>query len=597
MDLRIFILSLMLWLSPAYSLTLEQLDQLNTSVFQYPSKALNNIHDIEQNLHSYLDPKVLQLRMSAFKCETYLQLGENAAAINVARLNEARAKQLKLDEARPYFLNCMAQAYVNYGNYQQALPLIHSSIAMSRRLEQPQALINGLWLRSQLDAKVQHNDTAIEDLRLALDLYPQVRRHDAQWLLTPIAYLNASMAKLLMDVNEPNEARLFLDKALRDEDSAGKIALNLSIDAANIAQANSQSKLRDHYIQIARSKLAELGSPFELAIAYKQIAFIDFSSGKYSSAEQLLNLSINTFKKETNASATISALHLLAQVKLAQGKEKSGLELMNEAVTTAKLKKRYTDLKLCYAVLANYFAQKQNFALAYDYQLKQFQAAEKEALSIQKIWLSHLKSGLSRQQQVSNKQQSTSVATLPSQLIPSELLPVLFILISLIIFIAWYNRQPAKSALEIKEPMPIKPNATGKQKLEDMLTVSKHAHYPLSLLVLDPSGVVSSQIPQMIEQLKTKLRDQDLLFLQEKHQLLIMLPHTSEAAALNVIEQLSDTVAEWQNDSKVNIGLASMQQFDNLQSMIKRANVSQLRRLKPVSQNRHYQQATRRSGT
>lgn len=596
MDLRIIILSFMLWLSPAYSLTLEQLEQLNTLVFQYPSKALNNIHGIEQNLQSYLDPKVLQLRMSAFKCETYLQLGENAAAINLARLNEARAKQLKLDEARPYFLNCMAQAYVNYGNYQQALPLLHSSIAMSRRLEQPQALINGLWLRSQLDAKVQHNDTAIEDLRLALDLYPQVKRHDAQWLLTPIAYLNASMAKLLMDVNEPKEAKLFLDKALRDKDSAGKIALNLSIAAANLAQSNHQAKLRDHYTQIARSNLAELGSPFELAVAYKQIAFIDFSSGKYSSAEQLLHLSINTFKKESNASATISALHLLAQVELAQGKEKLGLELMNEAVATAKQKKRYTDLKLCYAVLADYFAKKQDYALAYDYQLKQFKASEKESLFIQKIWLSHLKSDLSRQQQVSNRQQSTSVAALPSQLIPRELLPILFILLSLIIFIAWYYRQPSKSSLEIKEPMPVRPNATGKQKLEDMLSVSKHANYPLSLLVLDPSGVLSSEIPLMIAQLKTKLRVQDLLFLQEKQQLLIMLPHTSEAAALNVIEQLSDTVAEWQNDSKVNIGLASMQQFDNLQSMIKRANISQLRRLKPVSQNRQYQ-PSRKSGS
>ncbi|ABZ75012.1 response regulator receiver protein [Shewanella halifaxensis HAW-EB4] len=583
MDFRIIVLSFSLWLSPAYSLTLEQLEQLNTSVFQYPSKALNNIHDIEQQLHAYLDPKVLQLRMSAFKCETYLQLGENAAAINLARFNDAKAKRLKLEQARPYFLNCMAQAYVNYGNYQQALPLIHSSITLSRRLEQPQALINGLWLRSQLDAKVQHNDTAIEDLRLALDLYPQVEQQNEQWLLTPIAYLNVSMAKLLMGENEQKEANGFLDKALKDEGSAGKIALNLSIDAANLALSNNHPKLRDHYVQIARSKLPELGSPFELAEAYKQIAFIDFSSGKYSSAEQLLHLSINTFKKESNASATISALHLLAQVKLAQGQESLGLEQMTEAIVIADQKNRYTDLKLCYAVLAKYFAEKGSFALAYDYQLKQFQAAENEALFIQNIWLSHLKSDLSRQQQASEELQSSDAVVMPRQLIPNSFLPIIFVLFSLAIFITWYHRQTPKTSPETKEPIQIKPNATGKQKLEDMLSVSKHAHYPLSLLVLDPSGVLSSDIAVMIEQLKTKLREQDLLFLQSEQQLLIMLPHTSEDAAINVIEQLSGIVAVWQNDSKVSIGLASMQQFDNLQSMVKRANVSQLRRLKPVS--------------
>ncbi|MGS0680008.1 histidine kinase [Shewanella sp. 125m-7] len=583
MDFRIIVLSFLLWCSPAYSSTLEHLDQLNTAVFQYPNQALETIHDIEKNLHAYLDPKVLQLRMSAFKCETYLQLGENAAAINLARFNEAKAKRLKLDEVRPYFLNCMAQAYVNYGNYQQALPLIHSSITMSRRLEQAQALINGLWIRSQLDAKVQHNDTAIEDLRLALDLYPQVSQQNEPWLLTPIAYLNAAMAKLLMAENEEEEATKFLNKALQDKHSAGKMALNVSISAANLAQANNQVKLRDHYVQEARTKLAELGSPFELAKAYMQIAFIDFNSGKYTSAEQLLHLSINTLKKESNASATISALHLLAQVNLAQGQENLGLEQMNEAIAIAKQKDLYTDLKYCYTVLATYFAEKQNFALAYDYQLKQFQAAENETLFIQNIWLSHLKSDLSRQQQASENLQSTSAQVISSQLIPSQFLPIIVILVSLIIFIGWYHRQTAKAPSITKEPPPIRPNATGNQKLEDMLSVSKHANYKLSLLVLDPSNILASDVPIMIEQLRSKLRDQDLLFLQSEQQLVVMLPHTSEAAAINVIEQLSEVVAVWQNDSKVNIGLASMQQFDNLQSMIKRANISQLRRLKPVS--------------
>ncbi|MCL1137996.1 tetratricopeptide repeat protein [Shewanella pneumatophori] len=583
MDFRLIVASFLLWLSPAHSLTLEQFDQLNSATFQYPSKALNNIHLIEKNIKGHANPRVLQLRLNALKCETYLQLGENAAAINLARLNEAKAKQLQVDEARPYFLNCMAQAYVNFGNYQRALPLIHSSISLSRSLEQPQALINGLWLRSQLDADVLRNNTAIEDLRLALDLYPLVASQTRQWLLTPIAYLKISMAKQLLEEGEQQEAFTYLNKALKHPDSEGKVALSLLIDAANLAQLNQQPKLRDDYIQQARSKLAELGTPTELAIAYKEIAFIDFASGKYSSAEQLLHLSLNTFKKQSNTREMMSALRLLGQVKLAQGQQDLGLEKLEQAIAIAKEQKRYTDLKLSYAILAEYFAAKKNFELAYEYQLKQFQAAENNTSFVQNIWLSHLKSDLSRQQQVSSEQLTNNAAIMPSQLIPSPFIPILFILFSLIIFIAWYHRQTPNKHATNKEPAPIKPNATGKQRLEDMLAISKHANYQLSLLVLNPSEIQASDMPIMIEQLKTKLREQDLLFLQSEQQLLIMLPHTSESGAVNVIKQLSETVALWQNDSKVNIGLACMQQFDNLQSMIKRANVSQLRRAKPIS--------------
>ena len=87
-------------------------------------------------------------------------------------------------------------------------------------------------------------------------------------------------------------------------------------------------------------------------------------------------------------------------------------------------------------------------------------------------------------------------------------------------------------------------------------------------------------MPIVIEQLKTKLREQDVLLQQSDQQIVIMLPHTSEQGAINVIDQLASTIKVWQEDSKVNIGLACMQQFDDLESMIKRANISELRKLK-----------------
>ncbi|MCL1059762.1 histidine kinase [Shewanella gelidimarina] len=580
MDFRIIVLCLACWISPVYAGTLEQLDQLNTLVFQYPSQALSEINTLEGHFEGVVRSDSILMRLSALKCESYIQLGENAAAVNLARLSEARAKQSGLEQARPYFLNCMAQAYANVGDYQQALPLLYSSISLSRQLKQPQALISGLWLRSLLNANVNHNSAAIEDLRLALDIYPDMTQQKQKWTWPPKGYLYTSMAKQLAEIGEQKEAEKNLKKALNEETTQGKVLLFIALDMARFAQQNQQPNLRNKYTQIARVKLAELGTPLELAIAYKTIALIDFDSGKYSSAEQLLNLSLSTFRKEADVINTISVLWLNAQVKLKRHNEAAGLTLMEQAISLAKDNARYSDLKNCYATLATYFAEQGKFSLAYQYQLKQLDALENETLSIKHIWLSQLKADLSRKEQITPPTHSLITATTSNGIMFSSFFPIALVIVSLVIFITWYQRKLPQQKQTEHLIVNLDTKMDKKQSLEALLNINKQAGYPLSLLVFNPKHIIAADVPIVIEQLQTKLREQDVLLQQSDQQIIIVLPHTSEQGAMNVIKQLSSTISVWQEESKVNIGLASMQQFDDLHSMIKRANINQLRKLK-----------------
>ena len=233
------------------------------------------------------------------------------------------------------------------------------------------------------------------------------------------------MAKQLANIGEYKEAEIYLKKALKEPSSQGKVLLFIALDMATFAQQNQQPNLRDKYTQIARVKLAELGTPLELAMAYYAIAVIDFNSGKYSSAEQLINLSLRTFEKESDAIGTIAALRLNAQIKLKQYREAAGLSLMEQAISLAEDKSRYADLKISYGILASYFAKQRKFLIAYKYQQKQLDALEKETQFKTDIWLSQLKSGLSREQQIAAPNHSLLIAATADTIIPKSLLPII----------------------------------------------------------------------------------------------------------------------------------------------------------------------------
>ncbi|MEI8601305.1 hypothetical protein P4S55_10105 [Shewanella sp. PP-Sp27a-2] len=134
MDFRVLVLSLLLWLIPFGASAIDQLDELTELVYQYPSKALTQITALEKQFTTSATSDINRLRLSVLKCQNLLQLGENEAAINVAQLGEANAKQLKLDQVRPYFLICQDRRQSQLQQYSECAALAGFSHYLSATL-------------------------------------------------------------------------------------------------------------------------------------------------------------------------------------------------------------------------------------------------------------------------------------------------------------------------------------------------------------------------------------------------------------------------------------------------------------------------------
>lgn len=612
MDFRCILLSLIFWLTPIevngeehisssntlryqhpdtaintistflYNKPEQPLNRFNTLLYQYPNQVLETVNHLERKLAKGSLSETTQLRISLLKCNAYLQIGENEAALNLARLSAAKAKKTKHESARPYLMLCMAEAYANLNDIQQALPLLYSAITSARQNQQPQALVSGLWLRSKLDARVENYDPAKDDLTLALDLYPELHDQQSPWSWPPKAYLLATMAKLQQYTGDTEKAAFFMERALKSPHVEGKIALNLALDMAKIALENKQEKIRKSALKQARLLLPDLGTELELAYAYSQIAYIDFHTKRFDSATQLLNLSIKTFTKQHKTIENMRAKCLLAQVKLTRGIKSEGVKLMLDAIKIGTKNQFYQDLELSYRVLSQYYAENGNFELAFQYQQKRFHIQKNENDYIKRIWLLQLKSDSSRQAVLQEHKTQPTKTLLPVPLIFTQNTYIFTVIILIILIILMtYKHLLRKKTKPLTNAIPTSiQDITDFTAIEQLLNNSKQAHTSLSLLLFDPSEINKHNFPAVIAQLKNTLREQDKILHYDNNQLLIFLPHTSEKGALNVIQQLTVTLSPWQHSHRVNIGLSSMQQFDNMDSMIKRASINLLSKMK-----------------
>ncbi|WP_299008112.1 histidine kinase [uncultured Shewanella sp.] len=609
MDFRCILFSLIFWLTPT-EISCEELDysnkpllspqpeqviatidtflrnqpeaplnRFNTLLYQYPNQVLTTVNHLEEALSTNSLSENVQLRINLIKCNAYLQIGENEAALALAKLSEAKIKTIKNEQAKPYFMLCMAEAYANLNNIQQALPLLYSAITLAQQNEQPQALISGLWLRSQLDTRIENYDPAKDDLTLALDLYSEIEQQQNPWSWPPKAYLYASMAKLQQKTGQVEKAEMFMQYAFNSPNVAGKIALNLALDMAKITLENKQVKKRKNALKQARLLLPELGSELELAYAYSKIAYIDFHTRRFDSATQLLNLSIRTFSQQNKTIENMRAKCLLAQVKLTRGIRSEGVKLMLEAINMGLQHQFYQDLEQAYRVLSQYYAENGHFKQAYHYQERRFETQKNENDYIKRIWLLQLKADASRQEVLNAyKPQQPSNYFNAAFILPQSgyILAVVALLILLAIMLYQYfsKAQYTVQAHQIPEK-----SLTELSVMERILISSKQDNTPLSLLVFNTSHVHKSQISDLVSELKKTLREEDKI-IKNKQQVLILLPRTSETGANNVIQQLTLTLTPWQPPYKVSIGLSTMQQFDNLESMIKRASINLLSKIK-----------------
>ena len=80
------------------------------------------------------------------------------------------------------------------------------------------------------------------------------------------------------------------------------------------------------------------------------------------------------------------------------------------------------------------------------------------------------------------------------------------------------------------------------------------------------------------------LREQDKILRQKSNQVAILLPFTTDKGATRVVNQLAIIIQPYQS-VKVNFGIASLQQLDSLDSLIKRAELNQLGNLQKWHQS------------
>ncbi|GGI83076.1 tetratricopeptide repeat-containing diguanylate cyclase [Shewanella gelidii] len=592
MEFRQIVLCLLLWVPTAFSQSISnedahaQMDDLNQLIYQYADKAMVQISELEQALEQHSRSDITRLRLNLLKCEALMELGETKAAINVAQMGDAQAKLLRLEEARPYFLNCLADAHTSTGNLKVALPLFDAAIRLAKQYQQPQALVNALRQRGQIDTDTENFGAAIEDLRLALDIYPDLSTQARNWSWPPIAYIYGAMGNLFYVSGDLKQAIHYSNLAIQSTDVEGKVRHVLVRNAAKMHFDNDDTARGEQLLAQARAMMSQLTGPIDIASSYAIIASIDLSRGRLESAEQLTQLASSTFKSTNKKTLVMRSKRLLAQIKFAKGEPEQALQLMQEAIHQGVELKQFYDLVYFYQIMINHYADTNNYEKAFEYQQLQYQAQNAATDRLNDARFIQYKARLNQHDLAQTQaQQSISQHSQDKTTQLSWAYSIIFVLgMLLIAILIWYliNRSNQRY---LNDPLPIDDALPTNQKLDAMLNSAKKSNSPMSLLLIDTGNIRQVDLPVMLDELKEKLREQDLLVRFATDQAVVVLPYTSTNGAEFVGEQLTSQIKAWQPDTPVNIGIASLQQFDTLPSMVRRASVNRLTKRKNVDSN------------
>ncbi len=565
----------------ASELTMATLDELNTYLHQYPSKAIKQIAQLESSATKQQSSDLLKLRLTLLKCETLIELGENQAAINLAKMGDAQAKLLKLDQARPYFLNCLADAHSGYDNLKLALPLFDSAMQLARRYQQPQALINTLRLRGQLDTETENFTAAIEDLRLSLDLLSELDSQPINWSWPPSAYVYAAMGNLMYASGDINQAIYYSKVANNQSNTLGKIKHVVLLNLAIMTLANNEHDKSDYYLEKAKEQIPVLDSELDLAIAYSTISVIDLRRNRIANAKRLALMSRSTFEKNMKQTLLMRNNRQLAEIAFVQNDQAKALDYMQQAINLGIQLYLPTDLAHFYHIMAEYFAKQNDFEKAFNYRTRQNKALSQANDKLSNARFIQYKARLS-QHSIENTQvtQSLTKDSLNTQSKLNWAYALIFILglILLCVIVLWFMKLQRTQYID-KQLHPSEKSQPSNQ-LENLLNNAKQTNSPLTLILMKTTHIRQVDLPQMLDQIKVKLREQDELVRHNLDEVIIILPYTSVQGAEFVIEQLLPSIQPWQPNHRVHMGLACLQQFDTVQSLIKRASANQLNKVK-----------------
>lgn len=588
MAIRLATLSLWLWCALAFAVNNADeeakavMDTLDALIFQDTHLALSTISKLEQQVSNKPINGKTQLRLSLMKCNALVESGSFRAALNVAKAGDSFAKKLKLEQTRPYFLNCMAVAHMNLDNLKVALPLFDSAANLAKRVQQTDALIAALFERGQIETSAENFSSAIEDLQLALELYDEVNHTNTSWSRPPKALIYAAMANLLYITGDLQQAITYAERSLHQKETKGMLSHSLHRNIAKMYFDHGDHELGEAALNTSLSLMSQVQLPPRvLSYSYAIISSIELSRGHYSVAEELAEKALSTFKSLENRAAVMRASRLLAQTKFALQKPEQAINLMRFAIHEAEELKQYYDLNIFYQILANYYAEQGRYHLAYEFRKQQGEAAIQSNQDLSNERLLQFKARLNQHHlaQAENQQSVLQQTTQKSiQLTWAYRLTFTLSLVIIILFI--FSLVQRNRGLALARATASASPITREQKLESMFDNALKSRRPLTLVLLDITNIRQVDLPQRLDELKQSLRSQDLLLRYSSSQVIIALPYTTEKGAEFVSQQLSNTISNWQSDTQISIGIGSLQPFDTLPSLIKRANINRLNKAK-----------------
>ena len=547
----------------------EQLDVINSINSQKSEDARTLIEALERLQSTQSFSNVETLRLSLLRCFNLLEFGEFNQAITLAKQGELNARELKYDIARPYFIQCEASAHQSLGNTLQEQLQSEEALRLARRYSEKQAMVNGLYLRSRQNTNLENYNQSIEDLRLALDIFDEAQEQFQQWYLLPKSYLKAEISNVFFSMGDMSQALHFAEQVEQDNSSFGKLNFAFAINLAriNIALNNKDKVLA--YLHTAIAENNKNTAEKDLAISNAILAGIHLYTGNIDTAEKLAKSSITVLKVYQEPIYVMRIKRTLAKIYFAQNKDSQALSLLNEIIEQASELKQFSDLEEFNQIISEYYATKNQFELAYQFQIQRFDAAKQATAKLNNAHFVQYQARLAEQN--TPPPIEDELTTNINQNLAITALIILLLSIGLVFFL---TKKPQAVLTDTKEE-------TQQQRIDNILLNAKQGHYQMSMLLVNINHIRQVDIPYVEQQFQLALREQDELFRHSLDELIILLPHTSSTGAVRVMHQIEQILSNWKTDVKTSIGLASLQQLDTFEVLMKRAVLNQLSKMKP----------------
>ncbi|MGI2179678.1 hypothetical protein [Shewanella frigidimarina] len=548
----------------------KQLDVISNINTQRSADAKTLIDSLEQQHAKQPLANIDALRLTLLHCFNLLEFGEFNQAIVLAKQGESNARQFKYDTARPYFIQCQAIAHQSLGNTLQEQQLTEEALRLAKRYSETQAIVNSLYARSRQNTSLENYNSAIEDLRFALDIYGEAQNQFQHWYLLPISYIQSEISNVFFSMGEYEEALHFSELAYKDISFFGKIKSTVTLNLALINIAlNDKAKVL-YFLNKAENVSANIDSERDSANQYALLAIIHLYVGDYNIAEKLALSSIELFTKYQEPIYVMRIKRTLAKVYFAQNKDNQALSLLNEIIEQATELEQFSDLEEFNQIISQYYAEQNQFESAYQFQVQRFDAAKQAAAKLNNAHFMQYKARITAQSEASTPPEKP-VSNINQNLTITALI-ILLLSVGLVLFLA---RKPQRlNSVNAQE------EEDQQQRIDNMLDNAKQGHYQLSMLLININHNNIADIPFIIPRLKNTLREQDQLFRHNTNELIIILPHASSVGAARVITQIEQVLGEWKPELKVNIGMASLQQLDTFEVFVKKAVINQLNKIK-----------------